>query len=134
MSRKKRQSKQKRQRYDVEMIRDFLEHLKWELNIKHFESNYPNKTNPELVEQLEQYIVKRNTAGLLYGLYIDTKGISAEDAEESIKSFRIAEAEIASEAIDALESLERVFEEALDCATKPDGVIIREIKLADIQD
>ena len=41
------------ERYDVEMIRDFLEHLTWELRVQHFENTAEVGTpNDELVDQL----------------------------------------------------------------------------------
>ena len=39
--------------YDVEMIRDFLDHLMWELRIVHFENTNPSGTDHnELMSQL----------------------------------------------------------------------------------
>ena len=48
-------------RYDPAMIRDFLDHLLWELRAAHFEHAHPGKFNPELADPLARYALK-NTA------------------------------------------------------------------------
>src|SRR5579863_1911127 len=47
--------------YDVPMIRDFLDHLLWELRISHYELTTPktDKVHQELKGQLTKYVKKR---------------------------------------------------------------------------
>jgi hypothetical protein len=46
--------------YDLEMIKDFMEHLGWELRIKHFESTHERGAqHPKLTEQLRKCMLKR---------------------------------------------------------------------------
>jgi len=74
--------------YDPEMVRDFIEHLKWELRIKHFENTRRIGTqHPELAEQLEKCIRKRNTKGLLYANQIDRAGLAEERAQQVMRSY-----------------------------------------------
>ena len=56
-SRRQQKSKQKASgRYDVKMIRDFLDHLIWEVRIGHFENTTaPGTINPELMDQIAKY-------------------------------------------------------------------------------
>ena len=52
--------------YDVPMIRDFLEHLMWEVRVLHAEAtNLRNRTDPQLVEMVQKYQLGRNTLALL---------------------------------------------------------------------
>ena len=78
-----------RRRYDVQMIRDFLDNLIWELRVNHYEvasaapAEYfgdPRGDNPELTEQLAKYMKKYNNAGLLSLNQLDVGG--AEITEE----------------------------------------------------
>jgi hypothetical protein len=41
--------------YDLEMIRDFLEQLLWEVRVSHFDNTNVKPHNPELAEQLRKY-------------------------------------------------------------------------------
>ena len=118
--------------YDTEMIRDFLEHLQWELRIRHFESTRKIGTqHPELTEQLEKCICKHSTKGLLYTNRIDKTGLAEEKAKEVIEIIREGMAAEAQEALQALDVLEPILEEALDCASRPDDLLARTINLVE---
>ena len=118
--------------YDIEMIKDFMKHLEWEMRIKHFENTRKIGTqHPELTEQLEKYMRKRNTMGLLYANRIDKAGLAEDKAQEVIKIIREASAMQAQEALDALGVLEPILEEALDCASHPDDFLARTINLVE---
>jgi hypothetical protein len=118
--------------YDLEMIKDFMEHLGWELRIKHFESTHERGAqHPELTEQLKKYMQKRNTVGLLYANRIDKGGLAEEKAQELIETIREASAMEAQEALAALDVLEPILEEALECASHPDDFMTRTINLVD---
>ena len=118
--------------YDIEMIRDFIEHLKWELRIKHFENTRKIGTqHPKLMEQLEKYMLRRNTTGLLYANRIEKAGLAEDRAQEVIKAIRQAGARQAQEALDALGVLEPILEEALDCASHPKDFLVRTVNLVE---
>lgn len=40
--------------YDLEMIKDFMEHLGWELRIKHFESTHERETQKASTDKQSQ--------------------------------------------------------------------------------
>jgi hypothetical protein len=112
--------------YDLEMIKDFMEHLGWELRIKHFESTHERGAHhPELTEQLKKCMLKRNTVGLLYANRIDKGGLEEDKAQEVIETIREASA------MDALDVLEPILEEALECASHPGDFMTRTINLVD---
>jgi hypothetical protein len=116
--------------YDTEMIRDFIEHLQWELRTKHLENTREIGTeHPELSEQLEKCIRKRSTKGLLYANRIDNAGRTGDEAQEVINVIREGMAARAQEALDALDVREQIFEEALDCASHPEDLLARTINL-----
>ena len=117
----------KRKKYDVKMIRDFLDHLKWEVRIAHFEyTSPPGATNDELVEQLAKYMKKYKVHGLLpYNAMPD------DASQEVVDSFRSEYAQKFQKQIDALESLGDLFTTALLCASKGQTAVVNEISLAD---
>ena len=118
--------------YDLEMIKDFMEHLGWELRIKHFENTHERGAqHPELTEQLKKCMLKRNTVGLLYANRVDKAGLAEDKAQEAIGTIREASAMEAQEALDALDILEPILEEALDCASRPGDFMTRTINLVD---
>ena len=118
--------------YDVEMIRDFIDHLKWELRIKHFENTRKIGTeHPELTEQLAKYILKHNTKGLLYANRIDPAGLAEDKAQEVIEVMRDAAAIQAQETLDAFDVLEPILQESLDCASHPDDFLVRTVNLVE---
>ena len=101
-----------RKTYDSGMIRDFIDHLKWEVRTCHFENvSAPNALNPELIDQLAKYQRKRGCFGLLTGQL--TREKPDADALAEWKARRAGEMQTY---IDALELLEPLFQEAVFCA------------------
>lgn len=122
--------KRKKKHYDVEMIKDFLEHLHWEYTINHFENTTAKGTlNPELVDQLAKYIEKYNTCGLMFALVFDDTGCTKEEKESASAAISEVHAERAKKVIDALKSLDSVFSEAFLCAERPNSLLTRCVKL-----
>jgi hypothetical protein len=97
------------------MIRDFLDHLLWEVRIDHYEQ-VASGTNSELKEQLTKYIRKRQTVGLLFATMLE------EEEPDPLKmaEYRTLRAEFRKSQLLCLEALRSLFEEALRCAAKPD--------------
>lgn len=127
----------KPQRYDVRMIRDFLDHLTWELRICLFElgqqTTKPSKDkplNPELLEQLRKY--RERGCTLLPATDIDTSGTTESEARAVVVAISEIEAKRRQEQLDHLEALAGLFQEALHCAAGPAGQIpIRQLRAVD---
>jgi hypothetical protein len=102
--------------YDIEMIRDFLAHLMWHLRIQIHESQTgPDApVNPELVEQLKFYIRKRGTVSLIFNHAFSQKPTREEELE-----FRRTLATLRKCQLQCLESLQHLFDEAFDAASRP---------------
>ncbi|OHB54873.1 MAG: hypothetical protein A2Y12_05530 [Planctomycetes bacterium GWF2_42_9] len=112
--------------YDIEMIHDFLEHLKWELQIIHFENQQDKfKENPELVEQLAKYVKKRHTKALMPATVIQKDKFDSESLAELKARLRKDKLEQMQAAINAFEILEPIFSQALTCAKYPDKLPAR---------
>ena len=111
--RKKRKGPSEARCYDVAMIRDFLDHLLWELRISHHESQ-TSKINPELAEQLEKYQKKRQTVGLLFAT-----GIDGNPDPDKYRQFQTLRGEVRKSQLLCLEALQSLFREALESAAKP---------------
>ena len=119
------------QRYNVPMIRDFIEHLLWELRISIYENTAsdPTKTNPELVEQLARCMERRGTHGLLCEAHLlETEQLTPEEIAKASARVRKMTAERRKHELEALESLEGLFEEALLGAANPTERIARQWK------
>lgn len=103
--------------YNVGMIRDFLDHLLWELRIAHYENTRddPDITNPEFIEILEKY-QKRHGAVLWTANEIIVKGTTEEEQHQWMPHIKEYFAALHMEAIEHLEALQPVFENALRCA------------------
>jgi hypothetical protein len=103
-------------RYDVEMIRDFLDHLAWEVRVVQHESiSHGDRLNPELQGQLKKYMDKYN--GVLMEISrLDTEGLPAAPLGRAVDNYRAARAAWAEEQLRHLEALRGLFEEALQCA------------------
>ncbi len=117
MARKKKRPSRRRkgprpQPYDAQMIRDFLEHLMWEVRISHFETvSSPGTINPELVQQLTKYMAKRRAA--LLPIIVSRKAVLSTDTfmaefNEMMRTKREKEME-------HLEALQDLFDQALGC-------------------
>lgn len=125
--------------YDVEMIRDFLEHLLLEVRVQHYENLMGLKimeehgdqrilrevadehTSPALVEQFCKYHAKYQTQLIL------DHGIDGENATQAEIDI-VTEAALGAltqkrdEQIGHLEALQELFDEALMCVKVPFGV------------
>ena len=138
-------------RYDVEMIRDFLDHLLLELRVHHFEllknlKNYSttddldtlakmmeNQTSVSLVEQFLPFQKKYQSALIRVNAY-DKK--NASDAEVKAVITTVTKRTLANrdKQIGNLEALKDLFDEALECAkmqfgTDQDGNTVQPIML-----
>jgi hypothetical protein len=90
--------------YNVQMIRDFLKHLEWELRLRYFEYTQPAGTvSEELVDLLAEYQKKRNCIGLLATNKIDTEGMTnEEEAEAGLERWRAVMAQRTQESLEAM--------------------------------
>jgi len=105
--------------YDVEMIRDFIDHLMWEVRISAMETQRDNvKPNPELVDQLKKYVDKRGVVGLLNvnELQDDVGGEFGQRARHILRDKLNAQRK---DWLLHMEGLGELFQEALQCAEKP---------------
>jgi hypothetical protein len=122
MKRKKKPSERRerpRSGYDLEMIRDFLDHLLWELRISHHETTTSHgAVNPELVDQLTKYVKKRQTAGLLFTVGFHEKVADLADREpEKYAEFQRVKGELRKSQLICLEALlNSLIPEAMDAA------------------
>jgi hypothetical protein len=102
-------------RYDVEMIRDFLEHLTWELRILHYESiNEDDTINPKLEDRLAKYSSRYN-AVLLAETELDYEGLPAAMVQRARNYWKAAQVRATAEQLQHLEALAEVFKEAFEC-------------------
>ena len=102
--------------YDVEMLKDFLEQLKWALRVDHFEFTHgPDALNPELKEQTDQCFAKRGVPRVLslFSLSSEGRRLSREELQEALRRFAAFMAEKRAEQLRHLEALEELFDEAL---------------------
>jgi len=112
--------------YDTEMIKDFLQHLLWEMRVLHFESTGPvGRFNPELTASLKPYFQRRGRHLFPVHEVVADHGTPEEEAVAAGELIRMRHAKQAKEAIEHLEALQEVFEIALHCASKPAGVVWR---------
>jgi hypothetical protein len=118
-----------RRGYDVEMIRDFLDHLRRELRISHSEvqaqvEREPRRydIDPESAERLAKYREGRRKGGLLYVLAV------GDAVSEGVAARLVAALEgMRAEQLRHFEALSDLFKEALDCATSNNRFLIRDI-------
>ncbi len=101
-------------RYDLDMIRDFLDHLLWEVRIAYHETQHAG-INPELSEQLEKYIKKRQTAGLLFSTAVEMDERQTEP--EKYEKLKRLQGELRKAQLVCLEALlHSLIPEAMDAA------------------
>ncbi len=120
-------------RYDEEMIRDFLHHLRAEVAVSLFQLTH-NGEPPDrgLLARLTEYSGKYEVCALLPKTEVDAAGVPedcAEDLWKDVKAARIREMKNALEALDALES---VLMEAFQCLKQPHQVSTKRVRLADV--
>ncbi len=104
--------------YDIEMIRDFLEHLRCEYANLHFESTHqPRTANPELTHQLTRYQKKYGTVGLRYTIALDDSEASPEETERATECLRQVGQIESQQVLQALDGLAQALEIAFKTAT-----------------
>ena len=123
-------------RYNLEMIRDFLDHLLLELRVQHYELNQTLRRfgfagtlgeaanyaiSPELTEKLNKYIEKY-PCFLLARTVFYTEGATEQETAEVSKSVIRSKSDMRDQQIGHLEALKKLFQEALKCAQMPTGV------------
>lgn len=106
--------------YDVQMIRDFLEHLRLEYEVKHLENTGAGgATNRELADRLKKYTRKYNTTGLMFTPALHTpEGTPQKDAEKARERLRALLAKCSQEVLEALDVLRPAFEMAFKAASR----------------
>jgi len=110
-----------RKSYNVEMIKDFLENLMWDLRIQHFEVTHSGGTrDAEFDEHVEKYMKKYKSVGLL-SLNILPNSVDKYSGEVVKKLIALKY----QQAIDNLEELGDIFEEACNCASHEDTFLTR---------
>ena len=117
MTNKAYRRKQPKRGYDVQMIRDFIDHLTWEVCIRKFEHTAKQGTvNSELVEQLEPYI-KKYDCGLLFATALETKDCSDDEIKQADEIINAVNLKVCDQWSQSLESLGGLFKQALEAAT-----------------
>src|SRR5262245_37258191 len=112
---KKRKPAPSVKRYDVEMIRDFLDHLAWEVRILHYESlNEDDSIHPKLEDQLAKYS-RRYNAVLLSVTELDYEGLPAAMVQRARNCWKAAQVRVIAEQLQHLEALAGLFNEAFEC-------------------
>ena len=110
-----KRKKSPKRHYDVEMIRDFLEHLRWEYATVHFENVHPGGRNAELQEQLAKYMKKYDSV-LMYAIVSETK---KSVSDEVVARYREKREQQCEAVLKALDMLKPALQEAFTCASKP---------------
>jgi hypothetical protein len=108
------------------MIRDFLDHLLWEVRTFHLEAmqrvenplRKDHPVNQELADQLSKYYAKYGR-WLLPATAIRIDRVTEEEAADVIRGIYGAKAQVYEEWIQHLEELQGLFCGALKCATLP---------------
>ncbi len=121
-------------RYDVEMIRDFLDQLMLEVRLRHLENlDGAAGTPPKLLAELRKFADKYD-AGLLLAWDLRPEGCTKEEYEAVRERLRKLRAEGRRQQLEHLQALEDLFREALRCAMHPlsDGPIVARQRAADV--
>ncbi len=121
-------------RYDVEMIRDFLDQLRLEVRLRMLENlEAPGQKHPELLAELRKFAEKYD-AGLLLAWDLRPEGCSSEEYEAVREYLRKARGEGRRLQLEHLNALEDLFGEALRCALHrlSDGPIVARQRAADM--
>ncbi len=121
-------------RYDVEMIRDFLNQLQVEVQLRWLENlDGAEDSDPELLADLRRFAEKYD-AGLLLAWDLRPDGCTPEEYEAIRDQLRKARAEGRRQQLEHLQALEDLFREALRCAQHPlsDGPIVARQRAADL--
>jgi len=126
--------------YDVEMIRDFLEHLLLEVRVQHYEDlqalqlmekhgdlrtvceAQDRNISPALVEQIGKYVGKYQTQLVRHDV-INGENATQSEIATVAEAFLRAAVQKRDEQVGHLEALQELFDEALMCAKAPFGVL-----------
>jgi hypothetical protein len=126
--------------YDVEMIRDFLDHLLLEVRVQHYENlkglqimekhgdvrildaSTDEIVSPALVEQVREYLKKYETQ-LISVDVINGENATQDEIDIVVEASLGAGKQKRDEQIGHLEALQELFDEALTCAKVPFGVL-----------
>lgn len=101
-------------KYNTEMLRDFIDHLRWEVRIVHAEHHHLKaKVNPELVDALEPYMKKYGCGLLSANAFTPGNSPDSERAGHLLEQFLRERAVRWYRCIEALDDL---FQEAIQCA------------------
>ena len=105
--------------YDRQMIRDFLNHLLWELRAVEFDYEQQRRgvalRHPELDEVLDRFFQKYGV-GLLPLTMVDNRGATPEQVGAARRQLRVTVQAQRRVELLLLEALWPLFEEALECA------------------
>jgi len=116
MSKKEKKKPDNRKReYDFRMLRDFAQHLLWELRVVSFEHQHPNAVNSELVDQLQTVSRRYNSKGLLAQNAFDTKGLAEAEAESLARDFREGYHEVLTQQMESVEIVLNLIAQAQTC-------------------
>ncbi len=121
-----------KKRYDLEMIHDFLRHLRSEVAACHHQNTHEHRAlSPELLAEITKYSGKYEVCGLLPVIQPDAAGVPEEQTKELWEKVRAARAKEMKAALDALDTLESVLTEAIGSLRNPDEMPKAKIRLAD---
>jgi len=121
------EAKRAHKQYDVTMIRDFLEQLQWEVAASRIEHTAGDSLNPDVLARLQSYMERYNTVlGLSHVLENDVEPDDFKRASASYLDVRDTQYAAYE---DALQILQPLFREALECAKRP-GTIPQQTILA----
>lgn len=118
--------------YDVAMIRDFLEHLMWEVRIARAESTHlQSHAHPDLVDALARCMERRDTPALLAAEKIVQDGATDDEMQRAAELLRAGNAKRMLRFLKALIILKPLFDEALTFAERG-SLVVREWKARDV--
>ena len=112
-------------KYDPQMVRDFIDHLRWSMRIEHVQlkTGELSTLQPEMLASVRDLAVKYNVASLLpkRSVYKDRDDLTDEDLREAQRRFRAAAAAERERQLKLLEHLEPLLEHAflLAAGTEP---------------
>lgn len=119
-------------KYDLRMIRDFLDHFTWELRIMHHEHSRPEaELNVELSENLARYQRKYNTYGLFPHTVLLEEAATPEETAVATAALHRARAKVVEETLRALEELRPWLDMALKLA-KARSPMMNPLRVKDI--
>jgi len=106
--------------YNVRQIRDFLDHLRWELIVRLHQNQHGGAfLHDEQAETLHRFLERRQCVVLLAPLCLDAEWMPESVADAARDAMSKAETLLRQPQLEALESLQSLFDEALECASHP---------------